>query len=160
MICELVPGVIVGMPIFARLTRGQVLSVREREFVEAARTIGAGHVRIMARHILPNVTAPLIIQASLSVAVAILSEATLSFLGLGVQPPEPSWGSMVSRGKDYLDGGDGNDTLVGGEGKDKLVGGAGDDLLVVPKNEKDCFTLEAGDSVVRSFRKVKLPRAA
>ena len=94
---------IVGMPIFARLTRGQVLSVREREFVEAARTIGAGHVRIMARHILPNVTAPLIIQASLSVAVAILSEATLSFLGLGVQPPEPSWGSMVSRGKDYLD---------------------------------------------------------
>jgi len=94
---------IVGMPIFARLTRGQVLSVREREFVEAARTLGAGHVRIMLQHILPNVTAPLIVQASLSVAVAILAEATLSFLGLGVQPPEPSWGSMVSRGKDYLD---------------------------------------------------------
>jgi peptide/nickel transport system permease protein len=94
---------IVGMPIFARLTRGQVLSVREREFVEAARTIGAGHMRIMVQHVLPNVTAPLIVQASLSVAVAILSEATLSFLGLGVQPPEPSWGSMVSRGKDYLD---------------------------------------------------------
>ncbi len=94
---------IVGMPIFARLTRGQVLSVREREFVEAARTIGAGHVQIMLRHILPNVMAPLVVQASLSVAVAILAEATLSFLGLGVQPPEPSWGSMVSRGKDYLD---------------------------------------------------------
>jgi peptide/nickel transport system permease protein len=94
---------IVGMPIFARLTRGQVLSVREREFVEAARTVGAGHLRIMLQHILPNVTAPLIVQASLSVAVAIISEATLSFLGLGVQPPEPSWGSMVSRGKDYLD---------------------------------------------------------
>jgi peptide/nickel transport system permease protein len=94
---------IVGMPIFARLTRGQVLSVREREFVEAARTIGAGHVRIMVQHVLPNVMAPLIVQMSLSIAVAILAEATLSFLGLGVQPPEPSWGSMVSRGKDYLD---------------------------------------------------------
>jgi peptide/nickel transport system permease protein len=94
---------IVGMPIFARLTRGQVLSVREREFVEAARTVGAGHGRIMLKHILPNVLAPLVVQASLSIAVAILAEATLSFLGLGVQPPEPSWGSMVSRGKDYLD---------------------------------------------------------
>ncbi|MGE3267989.1 MAG: ABC transporter permease [Chloroflexota bacterium] len=94
---------IVYTPIFARLTRGQVLSVREREFVEAARTLGAGHLRIMARHILPNVTAPLIVQVSLSIALAILAEATLSFLGLGVQPPEPSWGSMVSRGKDYLD---------------------------------------------------------
>jgi peptide/nickel transport system permease protein len=94
---------IVGTPIFARLTRGQVLSVREREFVEAARTLGARHGRIMLRHILPNVMAPLIVQMSLSVAVAILAEATLSFLGLGVQPPEPSWGSMVSRGKDYLD---------------------------------------------------------
>jgi peptide/nickel transport system permease protein len=94
---------IVGMPIFARLTRGQVLSIREREFIEAARTLGAGHRRIMIWHILPNVTGPLVVQASLSVAVAILAEATLSFLGLGVQPPEPSWGSMVSRGKDYLD---------------------------------------------------------
>jgi peptide/nickel transport system permease protein len=93
---------IVYTPLFARLTRGQVLSVREREFVEAARTVGAGHGRIMLRHILPNVTAPLIVQASLSVAFAILAEATLSFLGLGVQPPQPSWGSMVSAGKDYL----------------------------------------------------------
>jgi len=94
---------IVYTPIFARLVRGQVLSVREREFVEAARTIGAGHLRIMLRHILPNVTAPIVVQVSLSIAFAILSEATLSFLGLGVQPPEPSWGSMVSRGKDFLD---------------------------------------------------------
>ena len=94
---------IVYTPLFARLTRGQVLSVREREFVEAARTLGAGHLRIMAQHILPNVMAPLIVQVSLSIALAILAEATLSFLGLGVQPPEPSWGSMVSRGKDYLD---------------------------------------------------------
>jgi peptide/nickel transport system permease protein len=94
---------IVYTPLFARLTRGQVLSVREREFVEAARTIGSGHLRIMAQHILPNVFAPLIVQISLSIALAILAEATLSFLGLGVQPPEPSWGSMVSRGKDYLD---------------------------------------------------------
>jgi peptide/nickel transport system permease protein len=94
---------IVYTPLFARLVRGQVLSVREREFVEAARTVGAGHVRIMLRHILPNVAAPIIVQVSLSIAVAILAEATLSFLGLGVQPPEPSWGSMVSRGKDYLD---------------------------------------------------------
>ena len=94
---------IVGTPIFARLTRGQVLSVREREMVEAARTIGASHVRIMVKHILPNIMGPLIVQISLSVAVAILAEATLSFLGLGVQPPQPSWGSMVSRGKDYLD---------------------------------------------------------
>jgi peptide/nickel transport system permease protein len=94
---------VVATPVFARLTRGQVLSIREREFVEAARTLGAGSGRIMIRHILPNVTAPLVVQASLSVAFAILAEATLSFLGLGVQPPEPSWGSMVSRGKDYLD---------------------------------------------------------
>ena len=94
---------VIYTPIFARLTRGQVLSVREREFIEAARTIGAGNSRIMLRHVLPNVTAPIIVQASLSVAFAILAEATLSFLGLGVQPPEPSWGSMVSRGKDYLD---------------------------------------------------------
>ena len=94
---------IVYTPVFSRLTRGQVLSVREREFVEAARTLGAGHGRIMLRHIFPNVTAPLIVQASLSVALAILAEATLSFLGLGVQPPDPSWGSMVSRGKDYLE---------------------------------------------------------
>ena len=94
---------VVYTPIYARLTRGQVLSVREREYIEAARASGAGHVRIMARHVFPNVIAPLIVQASLSVALAILAEASLSFLGLGVQPPEPSWGSMVNTGKNYLD---------------------------------------------------------
>jgi ABC-type dipeptide/oligopeptide/nickel transport system permease subunit len=94
---------IVYTPIFARLTRGQVLSIREREYVEAARAIGSGHLRIMVRHVFPNVTAPLIVQASLSTALAILAEASLSFLGLGVQPPEPSWGSMVNTGKNYLE---------------------------------------------------------
>ncbi|MDI3340527.1 MAG: ABC transporter permease [Sphaerobacter sp.] len=93
---------IVGIPTYARLVRGQVLSVREREFIEAARTIGVPDARIMWRHILPNVTAPLIVQASLGVAFAILSEASLSFLGLGVQPPTPSWGAMLAFGKDYL----------------------------------------------------------
>jgi peptide/nickel transport system permease protein len=94
---------VVYTPIYARLTRGQVLTVREREYVEAARASGAGHWRIMLHHVLPNVTAPLIVQASLSIALAILTEASLSFLGLGVQPPEPSWGSMVNTGKNYLD---------------------------------------------------------
>lgn len=94
---------VVYTPIYARLARAQVLSVREREYVDAARAIGAGHLRIMTRHILPNITAALIVQASLSVALAILAEASLSFLGLGVQPPEPSWGSMVNTGKNYLD---------------------------------------------------------
>jgi len=94
---------IVGIPAYARLTRGQVLSVKEREFVTAARTTGARDVRIIVTHILPNVTAALIIQSSLGVAFAILAEAGLSFLGLGVQPPTPSWGSMLSAGRGYLD---------------------------------------------------------
>jgi peptide/nickel transport system permease protein len=93
---------IVGIPIYARLVRGQVLSVREREYIEAARTIGVPDTRIMWRHILPNVTAPLIVQASIGVAIAILAEASLSFLGLGVQPPTPSWGGMIAVGKDWL----------------------------------------------------------
>ena len=94
---------IVGIPAYARLTHGQVLSVREREYVMAARTIGASDRRIMFLHILPNVTAPLIVQASLGVAGAILTEAGLSFLGLGVQPPTPSWGSMLNAGRGYLE---------------------------------------------------------
>ena len=93
---------VVYVPTFARVTRGQVLTVRELEFVLAARTVGSGRLRIMRRHILPNVLAPLIIQTSLSVAFAILAEASLSFLGLGVKPPEPSWGRMVSEGRQYL----------------------------------------------------------
>lgn len=94
---------IVGIPAYARLVRGQVLSVARREYIEAARVVGAPTVRIMWRHVLPNVTAPLIVQSSLGVAFAILSEASLSFLGLGVQPPTPSWGGMLSFGKDWLD---------------------------------------------------------
>jgi peptide/nickel transport system permease protein len=93
---------VVGIPGYARLVRGQVLSVREREYIEAARTIGVSDTRIIWRHILPNVTAPIIVQASLGVAFAILAEASLSFLGLGVQPPTPSWGAMLSVGKDWL----------------------------------------------------------
>lgn len=94
---------IVGIPSYARLVRGQVLSVAKREYIEAARVVGVPIPRIIWRHILPNVTAPLIVQASLGVAFAILSEASLSFLGLGVQPPTPSWGGMLSFGKDWLD---------------------------------------------------------
>lgn len=93
---------VVGIPNYARLVRGQVLSVNEREYIEAARTIGVPDVRIVWRHILPNVSAPLIVQASIGVAFAILAEAALSFLGLGVQPPNPSWGAMLSVGKDWL----------------------------------------------------------
>ncbi len=94
---------VVRIPAYARLTRGQVLSVKEREFVLAANTIGARHWRIILRHILPNVTAPLIVQSSLSIGFAILAEASLSFLGLGVQPPTPSWGSMLNAGRGYLE---------------------------------------------------------
>jgi peptide/nickel transport system permease protein len=93
---------IVGIPVYARLVRGQVLSVRQREYVEAARTVGVPDYLIVIRHIFPNVTAPLIVQASIGVAVAIIAEASLSFLGLGVQPPTPSWGGMISVGKDWL----------------------------------------------------------
>jgi peptide/nickel transport system permease protein len=94
---------IVFTPAFARLVRGQALSVRERDFVTAARVTGAGPWRIMGAHIWPNVTAPIIVQASLQVAAAIVIEAGLSFLGLGVQPPTPSWGSMLKEGYQYME---------------------------------------------------------
>ena len=93
---------IVFTPVFARLVRGSALSVRERDFVLAARVLGAGDPRIMRLHILPNVMAPVIVQGSLLVALAIIVEATLSFLGLGVQPPEPSWGSMLKAASQYM----------------------------------------------------------
>ena len=86
---------IVFVPAFARITRANTLSLREKEFVEAARALGAGSVYIAAGVILPNCLSPLIVQGSLAVANAILVEAALSFLGLGVQPPDPSWGSML-----------------------------------------------------------------
>jgi peptide/nickel transport system permease protein len=90
-------------PVFIRLTRAQVLAVKVEDYVEAARAIGNPHLRIAVRHILPNVVAPLIVQATLAIAAAIIAEASLSFLGLGQQPPSPSWGSMLNTAKNYLD---------------------------------------------------------
>ena len=90
-------------PIFIRLTRGQVLSVKVEDYVEAARALGNPHLRIALRHILPNVVAPLIVQATLAIAAAVIAEASLSFLGLGQQPPAPSWGSMLNIAKNYVD---------------------------------------------------------
>src|SRR6058998_3190435 len=93
---------VVYTPTFARLMRGQVLTVKARDYVEAARALGAPAWRIAWHHVLPNVTAPIVVQASLSVAFAILAEASLSFLGLGIQPPQASWGSMINAGRGYL----------------------------------------------------------
>jgi peptide/nickel transport system permease protein len=90
-------------PVFIRLTRAQVLSVKVEDYVEAARAVGNSHLRIALRHILPNVVAPLIVQATLAVAAAVIAEASLSFLGLGQQPPAPSWGSMLNTAKNYID---------------------------------------------------------
>jgi peptide/nickel transport system permease protein len=87
---------------YARLVRAQVLAVREREFVEAARALGASDVRIIMRHILPNIIQPVIVQAAIGMAGAILAEATMSFLGLGVPPPTASWGSMLNDGRSHL----------------------------------------------------------
>ena len=94
---------IVGIPGFARLVRGQVLSLRAQEYVEAARAAGLGDGRIVLRHILPGTLAPIIVHASLRVAFAVLAEAGLSFLGLGTQPPTPSWGAMLNAGREYLE---------------------------------------------------------
>lgn len=87
----------------ARLVRAEVLSLRERDFVMAARGIGASDFRIIFRHILPNAMSPVLVAATLGVAGAILTESALSFLGIGVQPPTPSWGNMLTAGKDYLE---------------------------------------------------------
>lgn len=87
---------------YARLVRAQVLAVREREFVEAARALGAGDLRILLRHILPNIIQPVIVQAAIGMAGAILAEATMSFLGLGVPPPTASWGSMLNDARSHL----------------------------------------------------------
>jgi peptide/nickel transport system permease protein len=90
-------------PIFVRLTRGQVLAVKVEDFVEAARAVGNPPWRIAMVHVLPNVTAPLIVQSTLAIASAVIAEASLSFLGLGQQPPAPSWGSMLNTAKNYMD---------------------------------------------------------
>jgi peptide/nickel transport system permease protein len=91
------------VPVFVRLTRGQVLSVKVEDYVEAARAVGNPHWRIALRHVFPNVVPPLLVQATVSIAAAILAEASLSFLGLGQQPPNPSWGKMLDTAKNFLD---------------------------------------------------------
>jgi peptide/nickel transport system permease protein len=104
------PGIVMSMvavgaastPIFARLTRGSFLALREREFVVAARALGAADGAIIGRHILPNTLSPLIVQATITFPVAILAEAALSYLGLGTQPPQPSWGLMLRDAQNFL----------------------------------------------------------
>jgi peptide/nickel transport system permease protein len=94
---------VVYVPLFSRVARGPVIAEREKDHVAAAQGLGAGWPRVVFRHILPNVLAPLIVQASVSLAFAILIEASLSYLGLGTQPPDPSWGTMLSEGRTYLE---------------------------------------------------------
>jgi len=91
-----------GWVTYARIARGQVLSLREKEFVEASRAQGSDPLRTVCRHILPNMLSPLIVVATLDLARTIILESTLSFLGLGIQPPTPSWGGMLSDGREYL----------------------------------------------------------
>ncbi|HEY2558671.1 MAG TPA: ABC transporter permease [Caldimonas sp.] len=90
-------------PIFVRLTRGQVINVKVEDYIEAARALGNPPFRIAWRHVLPNILAPVLVQATLAIAAAVIAEASLSFLGLGQQPPAPSWGSMLNVAKDYVD---------------------------------------------------------
>lgn len=92
----------VGWPFPARLIRGQVLSLRKWEFVEAARVVGAPNWRIMIRHILPNTLSPLIVQFTIGIAGVIMAEAGLSFLGIGIRPPHPTWGGMIAKGRQYF----------------------------------------------------------
>jgi peptide/nickel transport system permease protein len=93
---------LVSWPLYARLVRAQVLVLRETEFVEAARAAGMGPARIMFRHILPNTLTPILVTATFGIPEAILASAALGFLGLGVQPPTPEWGVMISEGKDFI----------------------------------------------------------
>ena len=94
---------IAATPIFIRLTRAQVLAIKVEDFVEAARAVGNSHLRIALRHVLPNVLPPIIVQGTLAIAAAVIAEASLSFLGLGQQPPAPSWGSMLNTAKNYIE---------------------------------------------------------
>lgn len=94
---------IVNIPIFTRTVRGAVLSIKNLEYVESARAIGASTSRILFFEIFPNVTAPLLVQASLAISGAILTESALSFLGLGIQPPDPSWGQMIAESRRYME---------------------------------------------------------
>lgn len=98
----LIAVAVVSWPVYARLVRGQVLILREREFVQAAQAIGATSSRILLRHLLPNTLAPLLVQASFDMGATILSVAGLSFIGFGAQPPTPEWGVMISEGRNYI----------------------------------------------------------
>ncbi|MFC2949007.1 nickel transporter permease [Virgibacillus sediminis] len=91
-----------SVPVFARIVRGSTLSVKKLEYIDAMKALGASDTRIIFKHILPNVSSPIIVQATLSIATAILSASGLSFLGLGAQPPTPEWGAMLSDGRNYL----------------------------------------------------------
>ena len=91
-----------SIPGYARIVRAQILSVKQMEYIEAARSIGASDFRLITKHILPNCLAPIIVQATMSIAIAILSAASLSFLGLGITPPTPEWGSMLSAGRAFM----------------------------------------------------------
>lgn len=93
---------IASVPVFARLTRANVLSLRETDFIEAARAMGAGNGRILARHLWPNTASIVLVQATIAFAHAVLAEAALSYLGLGTQPPTPSWGRMLREAQDFL----------------------------------------------------------
>jgi peptide/nickel transport system permease protein len=90
-------------PIFVRLTRAEVINVKVEDYIEAARAVGNPPLRVALRHVMPNVAAPLIVQATLAIAAAVIAEASLSFLGLGQQPPAPSWGSMLDTAKNYVE---------------------------------------------------------
>ena len=90
-------------PIFVRLTRAQVIDVKVEDYIEAARAVGCSPLRIAVSHILPNITAPVIVQSTLAIAAAVIAEASLSFLGLGQQPPAPSWGSMLNTATNFMD---------------------------------------------------------
>jgi peptide/nickel transport system permease protein len=91
-----------SIPVYARVMRGQVLSLREKEYVEAARAAGAGHLRLVFRHILPNALSSVVVIATLGIASAILAGAGLSFIGMGAQPPTPEWGAMLANGRSFL----------------------------------------------------------
>ena len=94
---------VVYSPIFARIVRAPTLTVVQQPYVEGARALGASVARVVSRHVVPNIAAPIIVQTTLSFSTAILSEATLSFLGLGTQPPDPSWGTMLSAGRRFME---------------------------------------------------------
>ena len=93
---------LIGWTGYARLVRGEILALREKEFVHAAQALGGGPARVITLHMLPNLLPPLLIQSTFGMAGAIIAEGSLSFLGLGVQPPTPSWGSMLSEGRQFL----------------------------------------------------------